>query len=266
MVCFRDFWDKDSVSTQQVFASMRNVVLLVVSCGLLTACSTTGQDAAAIADPFEDVNRVTLSMNEAVDKAVLEPVARSYRAATPGVFRAGMRNFLRNLRGPIDVANQVLQGDVTGFGNSLARVVINTLAGFGGVLDIAEEGGIAYEREDFGQTLATWGIGDGAYFVVPILGPSSLRDGFGLLVDSYADPLRLYLFNTDQEAWHYARVGAGVVSTREELIEVIDDLRQHSFDYYAAVRSAYQQRRQALINDQDPELSSGPEIPDYDDF
>lgn len=266
MVFFRDFLDKNYVSALQFFTSMRNVILFVATCSLLAACSTTGQDTASIADPFEDVNRVTLSVNDAVDKAILEPVAKTYRVATPGVFRTGMRNFLRNLRGPVDVANQVLQGDMTGVGNSLARVVINTLAGFGGILDIAEEGGIAYEREDFGQTLAKWGIGDGAYFVVPILGPSSLRDGFGLLVDSYADPLRLYLFNTDQEAWHYARVGAGVVSTREELIEVINDLRQHSFDYYAAVRSAYQQRRQALINDEDPELSSGPDIPDYDDF
>ena len=128
-------------------------------------------------------------------------------------------------------------------------MIVNTLAGFGGILDLATEGGVAYEPEDFGQTLATWGIGNGPYLVVPIFGPTTLRDGAGTLVDAYADPLRIYLFNTHREEWHYGRVGAGIIDQREELLDIIDDLRRNSFDYYAALRSAYIQRRQALHGD-----------------
>jgi phospholipid-binding lipoprotein MlaA len=194
----------------------------------------------------------------------LEPVAKGYRKATPEAGRIVVRNFLRNLNSPTIIGNELLQGDLKGAGNATARVVINTLAGFGGILDLAEQGGIEYQPEDFGQTLAKWGVGDGMYIMIPLLGPSSLRDASGQLVDSYADPLRMYLFNIDEEHLHYTRVAASVVSKREELIEVIDDLRRNSFDYYAAVRSAYYQHRQALINDQSGATS--PEIPEYDDF
>ena len=234
---------------------------------LLGACSTTAADGDyAAMDPMESVNRGVFAVNEAVDEAFLEPVAVTYQAVTPKGIRLGLRNFLRNLRSPIDLGNQILQGDVEGAANQTARTVINTLAGFGGLVDVAEMGGIPYEPEDFGQTLAVWGVGSGPYMVLPLLGPSSVRDSAGLLVDTVADPLRLYLFNIHEEGWHYGRVAAGVVDKREELLSVISDLRKNSFDYYAAIRSAYFQNREALINDQDEELTSGPEIPDYDTY
>lgn len=243
--------------------------LVVLASLSLWACSTTDskyQTEASISDPMEDVNRAVFAFNDTLDQAVLEPVARGYRAVTPKGVRQGVTNFLRNLKSPLIIGNELLQGDLEGVGNATARMVINTLAGFGGILDLAEAGGIEYEQEDMGQTLAVWGVDHGPYMVMPILGPGSLRDNTGLLIDSYVDPLRMYLFNTDQEAWHYVRLGATVVSQREELLDILDDLRRNSFDYYAAVRSAYYQRREALVNDEDPDAMGGPEIPDYDDF
>ena len=243
----------------------KKMALMITACAVLAACSTTPQGEGEVYDPLEEVNRTTLKINEAVDKVVLEPVARGYRAATPTAFRLALRNFLRNLKSPVIIGNQILQGDLEGTANSTLRMIVNTLAGFGGILDLASDGGVPYEPEDFGQTLAVWGVGDGPYLVLPVFGPSTLRDTGGMLVDAYADPIRLYLFNTDQEEWHYARIAASVVDQREELLDVIDDLRRNSFDYYAALRSTYIQRRQALINDQDPDtVGAVPAIPDYE--
>lgn len=235
---------------------------LLASVLLISSCARSNSDQG-ISDPLEGINRTTLKINDAADKAILLPVAKGYRAVTPEAGRYVVSNFLRNLNSPVVIGNELLQGDLKGAGNATARLVINTLAGFGGILDLADHGGIEHEPEDFGQTLAKWGLGDGMYVVLPLLGPSSVRDASGRLVDSFADPLRTYLFNIDEEHLHYTRVGAQVVSQREELIEVIDDLRRNSFDYYAAVRSAYYQRRQALINDSN---GGSAEIPDYDDF
>ena len=237
---------------------------------MATGCASTGANQSEtatvgdeqISDPFEGGNRVVFAVNEAVDKAVLEPVARGYRYVTPKPIRQGVRNFLTNLKSPIVMANQLLQGDLEGFANASGRLFINTLLGVGGLFDVADMGGIAHEPEDFGQTLAVWGVGNGPYMIIPLLGPSTVRDGTGMLVDSFADPVRIYLFNTDREWLHYTRLGVSVVDQREEMLDIIDDLRTNSFDYYAAIRSAYYQRRQALVNDMD-ESSAGPEIPDY---
>ena len=249
------------------------LVLIAAMMLSLTAagCASTGANGEAvyvgdeqISDPFEGTNRVVMSINEGIDKAVLEPVARGYRYVTPKPVRQGVRNFLRNLKSPVIMGNELLQGDLEGFANATGRFIINTMLGVGGLIDIADMGGMEYQPEDFGQTLAVWGVGNGPYVVIPLLGPSTLRDGTGLLVDSFLDPVRIYMFNHDLEWLHYTRVGVSIVDSREEMLEVIDDLRANSFDYYAAIRSAYYQRRQALVNDMDSSTSAGPEIPDYD--
>lgn len=251
------------------WAGISKLPLVLMLALTLGACSTTGNTSAdgadaAVYDPAEKVNRVMLKVNDGIDKVALEPVARGYRKFTPEAFRVALRNFLRNLKSPVIIGNQILQGDLEGTGNSTLRMLVNTLAGFGGILDLAADGGVPYEPEDFGQTLGVWGVGHGPYLVLPLLGPSSLRDASGMLVDSYVDPLRVYLFNIEHEEWHYGRIAAGAIDQREELLDVIDDLRKNSFDYYAALRSAYVQHRQALVNDQDPDLTTGPAIPDYE--
>ena len=132
-------------------------------------------------------------------------------------------------------------------------------------MDIASKEGFPYEREDFGQTLATWGVGHGAYLMVPLFGPSSARDFSAEFVDGYFDPLNLYLFNIDEEEYFYIRFGVGTVALREQLLDILDDLRNNSFDYYAALRSAYFQNRASQVRDRGTDFV-GPEIPDYDDF
>jgi|JI10StandDraft_1071094.scaffolds.fasta_scaffold06304_3 phospholipid-binding lipoprotein MlaA len=233
----------------------------------LAGCSTTNTASLdqEVYDPMEGYNRAMFAFNDAVDTIFLEPVARGYRFVAPQPVRTGVRNFLRNLRSPIQVANQTLQGDLSGAGRDVVRFALNSTAGVLGLIDIAAMAGLEYEYEDFGQTLGVWGLGHGPYVVLPIMGPSSMRDATGLLVDAYADPLRIYLYNTHNEGWHYARLGLTALSTREELLDVLDDLQKNSFDYYAAMRSTYIQRRDALVRDEDPELAAGPSIPDFDE-
>jgi len=172
----------------------------LLSLGLAGCAGTNVSNTdSPISDPFESTNRSVLSMNESIDKAVIEPVARAYRYITPKPVRTGVRNMLRNLKSPITMGNELLQGDLTGFANASGRLFINTILGVGGFFDVADMGGIPYEPEDFGQTLGVWGVDHGPYFVMPLLGPSSLRDGTGMLVDSFADPVRIYMFNHDLE-------------------------------------------------------------------
>ena len=225
------------------------ILTAILAVMFVTSCSNKNTDG--IADPLEGVNRVIFKANTIGDEYVFEPVAKGYRFITPQPLRTMIGNFLRNLNSPVIIGNELLQGDIKGAGNATGRMVVNTLAGFGGIFDFASDAGMEYQPEDFGQTLAVWGLDDGLYLMLPLLGPSSLRDATGRLVDSYADPLQTYLFNVDEDHLHYTRIGGNVVSQREELIEVINDLRRNSFDYYAAIRSAYYQRRQSEIADGD---------------
>lgn len=227
-------------------------ILLVGGTSLmLAACSTSsGYQEGSMTDPFEGTNRTIFAFNKAVDKAIIHPVVKGYRFIVPEPGRKGLRNFLRNLKSPITLANEVLQGDVDGAGKVVLRATVNSLLGIGGIFDLAGYEGYEYEQEDFGQTLGAWGVGHGPYLVLPILGPSSARDYTGYLVDSFADPIRWYLFNTDNEGWYYAKVGAEYLDLRESLVDVLEELERSSIDYYAAVRSTYYQRREALVRDE----------------
>lgn len=227
-------------------------ILLVAGASLvLGACSTNSEyREGSLSDPFESSNRTIFAFNKAVDKAVIHPVVKGYRFIVPEPGRKGLRNFLRNLKSPVTLANEVLQGDVDGAGKVVLRAVVNTLVGAGGLFDVAGREGYEYEQEDFGQTLGAWGVGHGPYLVLPILGPSSARDYAGYIVDSFADPLRWYLFNIDKEGWYYAKVGVEYLDLRESLVDVLEELEKSSIDYYAAVRSTYYQRREALVRDQ----------------
>jgi phospholipid-binding lipoprotein MlaA len=218
-----------------------------------------GEDVG-ISDPFEGTNRAVFKFNNAVDKAVINPVVKGYRTVVPQPARTGLRNFLRNLKSPTILANQLLQGDIEGAGATIIRAGVNSTIGIGGLIDVAATAGLPYEQEDFGQTLGVWGVGHGPYLVVPVLGPSSLRDYAGYFVDAYADPIRWWLFNTDNEGWYYAKVGVEYLDLRESLLDVLGELEKSSIDYYAAVRSTYYQRREALVNDE-----MGTAIPDFDE-
>ena len=246
--------------------------LILLSSVLLSACATaqnnTFYDEAGVQiyDPFEDQNRQVMAFNRAVDSTIIHPLIKGYRTVTPQPARSGLRNFLRNLRSPITLVNQLLQGDLPGARDVVLRTAINTTVGVGGLFDVAGYEGIEYEPEDFGQTLAVWGVDNGPYMVVPFIGASSMRDYGGYITDSFADPLRWYLFNNDKEGLYYAKFGADYLDLRDSLMDTLEDLESSSFDYYAAIRSTYYQHRQALIQDQKGTAQTSiPAIPYYED-
>ena len=137
-------------------------------------------------------------------------------------------------------ANNVLQGNLDGAGNTVSRFLVNGITGFGGTVDVAADSGVPYVKEDFGQTLAVWGFSEGPYLMIPILGPTNIRDGVGTLVDSFLDPLST---EVDKAAVDWPRRLANGVDTRANLLDVLDDLERTSLDYYSAIRSLYRQRR-----------------------
>lgn len=239
---------------------------VLCSCNAHTGGRTVIDGDIVIYDPLEENNRRILAFNQKVDHVLINPIVKGYRTVAPKPVRKGVRNFLRNLRSPVTFANQVLQGDLKGAGDALVRAVVNTTLGVGGLFDLAGHEGIEYEPEDFGQTLAVWGVDHGPYLVVPVLGPSSLRDYTGYFADGFMDPLRWYLFNIDEEELYFAKVGVDYLDLRESLMDVLEDLEASSIDYYASVRSTYYQRREAMVKDLDASaVVAAPEIPDYDE-
>lgn len=233
------------------------LTLLVSASFLITGCAGSGSDPT---DPLEGLNRATFKFNDVVDTAVLEPTAKAYRDVVPQPARTGIRNVLTNLKSPTVIANNILQGDVTGAADATTRLVANSLLGLGGLVDVASMGGVKAEEEDFGQTLGAWGVGAGPYIVLPFMGPSNVRDVAGIVVDNYSDPLNLYLNNTDQDGWMYARVATATIDKREELLTILADLKKNSVDYYTAMKSSYNQRREALIRDNHADDASLPDI------
>jgi phospholipid-binding lipoprotein MlaA len=217
-------------------------------------------------DPLEPVNRAVFQFNEIADKVVLRPAAIGYRTVVPSGVRTGIRNFLDNLATPITVLNALLQGNGGRARDSFGRFLTNTILGLGGFIDIASDAGIPKHQEDFGQTLAVWGVGSGPYLVLPLLGPSNFRDGIGHGVDGVVDPVGRYIYN------EYGMEGVGVrytvtsIDWRANNLEAIDELRRSSLDFYAAVRSAYRQRREHEIRNGEASQDGSNQPPGVIDF
>ncbi|MDA9975222.1 VacJ family lipoprotein [Alphaproteobacteria bacterium] len=214
---------------------------------MLGACaSATSDGASGNDDPLEPLNRVVFAVNDVLDQVVLRPVSYVYKVAVPDPVRDVVRNFLRWLKSPVILANDVMQGDWNHAGVTTARFLVNgTLFG---IVDAADGLGLAYREEDFGQTLGTYGVPDGAFLMLPLLGPSNVRDMTGLVVDYFIDPFN-YLGERDFiRPFGMARGGMQAVDFRAENFDRIDDLRSDSIDFYAKVRSIYRQQRKAAMN------------------
>lgn len=242
------FFGAIGTSTPRISQIMIGMIAAVT----LSACAGTqgSGEFGEVYDPIEPVNRQIFAFNDAVDEAALEPAAKLYRDTLPESIRNGIANILRNLRTPIIFGNQVLQGDMDGAGTALVRFVTNTLAGLGGILDPAGENGFEYEYEDFGQTLAVWGVGDGPYLVLPLLGPANLRDTVGFVVDSVADPIFIFSNNQHVGAEYAIATGSAfAISERSAALQAIREIKNSSVDYYASLRNLYNQRRANLIVD-----------------
>ncbi len=206
-------------------------------------------------DPWEPMNRATFEFNDGVDRAVLKPLAEGYRFVLPELARSGVRNFFENLRDPWIALNQLLQGKVEEALSDGWRFIANSTFGLGGIFDIASDMGMPKHNEEFGQTLAVWGVDFGPYLVLPILGPSSVRDGVGTLVNSQGFlPWQLpkWLDVDRRVAWQNSLTALDIVQTRANLLDATDLLEQAALDRYAFLRNAYFQRRRNLIYDGNP--------------
>lgn len=208
---------------------------------LLQGCATGPQ--ANPADPLEPFNRSVYSFNEGLDRAVLKPVATAYQNITPAPVRTGVTSFFENISDVWSFVNNVLQAKPAEAMDSLFRVTTNTLWGLGGIFDVASELKIPKHKEDFGQTLGTWGLKSGPYVVLPLFGPSSVRDSAGLVVDLQGNPLS----QVDNVPVRNSLTGLRLVDTRASLLSAGDLLDQAALDKYAFTRDAYLQRRQSLI-------------------
>ena len=246
--------------------------LLITAAGCASAPDPT--DAVAYADyqarndPIEPFNRGVYRFNRAIDALFLKPAAGFYRALTPPPVRKAVTNVLANLKSPVVLANDLMQGEMTRAGETAARFVINSTIGVAGIADVANsEFGIPRHGEDFGQTLAVWGVPEGPFLMLPVVGPSNPRDAVGLAVDNLVlDPIAWWVRakSDDRSIYSYTRFGLTAIDERANVYEALDDIEKNSLDPYAALRSLYRQYRSKEINQGRP--TAPIDIPAFDDI
>lgn len=210
---------------------------------LISGCATTH------IDPMEGFNRSVYKFNDTADRAVIKPVATAYSTVIPSPIRKGVGNFFNNLGSITTVFNDLLQLKFAKAFTDAGRFVINTTFGIGGLIDVAGMDGIENRREDFGQTLGHWGVGTGPYLVLPFLGPSTVRDAFGLGFDTVTTDPITYTYNTGQIRLHNQIRMAQLIDTRTQLLNATSIIDTASLDPYAFMRDAYLQRRASQVQD-----------------
>jgi phospholipid-binding lipoprotein MlaA len=214
----------------------------------------SNKEPIVIKDPYENFNRKIYTFNDYFDRYFFEHVVRTYRKTLPKKIRNPIHNFISNITLPMSAFNSFLQGDIRNGLATTSTFLINSTIGIGGLFTVAQNKGITFDPEDFGQTLAFYRFKSGPYLMIPFLGPSSTRDFAGWIVDKAIDPSAFNAFEIaknkkviESSGFIIAYSGLSAVDTRERLIEILDDIRKESFDPYATIRSAYFQRRSALI-------------------
>ncbi len=248
--------DRATASLRKFWKSAPAIVLTsVLWAVLLTGCASTpspGEEALSeseqINDPFEGLNRGIFAFNQFADALIIKPLALLYRLLLPPEVRRGVHNTLENLHAPVTLANDLMQGEGGRAGNTIGRFLINSTVGIGGLMDVAADFGIEGHREDFGQTLSVWGSGGGPYIIIPILGPSNLRDVTGLVADAFLDPLNYY---APDDAL-LARTLVRGIDERERVLDTLDEIERTSLDFYATLRSLYRQHRNNQIRNGEP--------------
>ncbi|MDH3690832.1 MAG: VacJ family lipoprotein [Gammaproteobacteria bacterium] len=247
-----------TVTARATTISLALLLLLTLSscAGLSRSVDQSGteDESGAQHDPWERYNRAMFRFNDKLDRAVVKPVAAGYTRIVPTFMRRGVNNFFSNLLEPTTVINAVLQGKIKRAAASTGRFLTNTTIGFLGLLDVAKHLGLEKHREDFGQTLAVWGFPQGPYLILPFLGPSTARDGIGLIPFYLYTDLRTQLNTTES----LIAVTINVIDTRGGLLGS-DRLLQLQLDPYVFLRESYVQQRNSLIYDGSPPLE------DYDD-
>lgn len=229
------------------FRTLTAALLTLGAAGCASTSTTTAVSSADQNDPYEAQNRKIFAFNETFDRNVMLPIATFYVKAVPEPARDGLHNFLVNLDVPVTFANDVMQRDPDRAANSIGRFVINSTFGIGGLIDVAAKLGVPEHDSDFGETLAAYGVGEGPYLVLPMLGPSNPRDAIGYGADIALDPSTWITWRSSE----YFLIGRGmfkILDERANNIETINDIERSSVDLYATFRSLYRQHRQAEIN------------------
>lgn len=199
-------------------------------------------------DPLEPMNRAIYKFNDVLDRAVLKPVAEGYQDYIPSPMRTGVRNFFFNLYEPFTIVNNALQGKPGDAAGDTMRLIFNTTFGVFGLFDVATGWGLEPHKEDFGQTFGVWGVGEGWYLMVPLLGPSTGRDAPGLVLEYKFDPINYLTSGVPR----YAATGLLLISKRAELLSASEVLDAAAVDAYLQVREAFRQKRWNEIHDGDP--------------
>jgi phospholipid-binding lipoprotein MlaA len=243
---------------------MQQRVFGLILVAVMAAGCTTSSDPEAIAqnDPYETYNRDVFDINMKVDKAVAKPVAKFYNHAVPQVARNGVHNLLVNLNKPVTFGNDLLQGEPSRAGQTLGRFAINSTIGVVGIVDVASMIGIPDHTEDFGQTLAVWGAGEGPYLMLPFLGPDPPRDLAGDVGDMFMDPLTYIRFH-GSDTWSVVRGGVSVLDMRARNVDNVEQIERTSIDFYATTRSLYRQYRNSEIRNGAPDPSEETDTPDF---
>ena len=249
---------------------MKKFAIVILFSLLLSSASSAGTDGqnelsknsnGEVKDCFEQINRGIFAFNQALDQLIVEPIAKGYRYL-PSPIRSGTSNFLNNLSLVVTIPNNVLQGDMGMAGKNSARLVVNSTIGILGVFDPASKIGLNdYEKEDYGQTLASWGMGEGCYLVLPVLGPSTARDTLASLANYFGgDAWYNITVNNDthyvSDFDYYASVGTRGVDFRAKNLEAWDNLEKNSIDFYASVKSLYLQDRRKRIANSDETIET----------
>jgi len=237
-------------------ASLGLAALVALSLGACASTPSEDDPEARAAyeeanDPLEPLNRGIFEFNRHFDAFVLKPAAIGYRKMVPAFFRERVHTVLQTAESPVVFANDLLQGKLGRAGVTLGRFVVNATLGLGGLFDMASEMGLEYHDEDFGQTLAVWGADEGPYLMIPVLGPTNVRDGVGRVVDIFLDPATYIFADANTQKVLYARMGAIALDVRERHIETIENLEETSIDFYSTIRSLYRQHRDDAIRDGD---------------
>ncbi len=244
--------------------SVVNWLGAVVLTGALSACASTGQrDGFAATDKYEPFSRVIHQNNLRVDRFVLRPAAKGYDFAAPDLAKHLVRNGFNHLDLTTDFANYLLQGDVSQSLRTLGRFTVNSIVGAGGLLDPATEFGLPADGTDFGATMASYGVGEGSYLVLPILGPTTLRDSLGFLVDRAFSPTTYFGEFGVSEFVSPALTALDFVDRRDRNGDIIDDVLYDSEDSYVTLRAAFLQRRRAQLAGEEESIENLPDI--FDD-
>ena len=233
---------------------LRNLVLALLLAGA-AGCATTNGDSR---DPFEGFNRAMYSFNDGFDQAIGKPLASAYRDVLPSPIRTGVRNFFANIEDLLIGVNNLLQAKPIDAVSDFARLAVNTTIGILGLIDVGSHMGLEKHNEDFGQTFGRWGTEPGPYLVLPLLGPSSVRDGVGTALDMVADPVGLF----EPNAARNSAIVLRATQVRADLLDASRLLGEAALDRYVFLRDAYFQRRRSLIYDGRPpreEVNDTPE-------